>query len=191
MPEKKPKPLNVGDYFAYDCLGDHHVRLRTGPRTWNDSERAVGCVTREGAERLAVLMNHARDLARDHHLISNFAGYKGGDSRDWVSSVIAHCVCNAVDTPAPLRSPVAHTRDMLLTSGDGELTQCFEYLDAAGTPATLDNFAAGVLVRKEKVAIGHDRCREIVRAWRRTFDPSIPAAARAAKVMDEVEYRHG
>lgn len=188
-PPPKP-PRQIGDYFAQSFVSDHYVRLKTGLKGdyWldDDSEHVTRCATREGAERLAALMNQARDLARDHHLL------RFGDDRrdrDQIAEYVAHFVAEALDTPHHYISPVEHKRDMLVEHGSfaGDLACYFAILDDAGTPATLSDFTAAAILRKKKTAIWHDRARETVRAWRHCFDPAISPAERAAKVVRDLD----
>jgi hypothetical protein len=185
-----PAPRQIGDYFAVSYGHDHYLRLKTGLKGdhWldDDSEDVTRCATREGAERLAALMNQARDLVRDQHLL-RFATDKR--DRDQIAAHIAHFVAEALDTPHRYVSPAEHTRDMLLEFGhdEGALARDFAILDAAGSPTSLDNFTAAAILRKKHTAILHDRAREVVRAWRRSFDASVAAADRAAAVRAELE----
>jgi hypothetical protein len=192
----EPKRPQIGDYFAYRGLDDFSVRLKTGVRDGFlfgfDSEHVTKCATLEGAERLAALMNQARDLARDYRLVCNVDGPHG--TRDQIAGYIARLVANALDTPIRYISPDEHTRDTLREYGrrEGDLARFFAFLDAAGTPATLDDFKARAMLRRYAVEdrsvtyCDYDRSREVVRAWRRSFDANIPAADRAAKVLAEL-----
>lgn len=186
-------PVQVGDYFPYKGLDDFSVRLKTGYLDNGflslDSEHITGCATREGADRLSTLMNLARDLARDHHLIRNPEGRFS--DRDQIAAYIARMVAQALDTPFRYILLEEHARDQLHEYGrqEGDLVRFFTFLDSKGTPATLDEFKARALLRNHAVKdanctyCDHDRAREVVRAWRRTFDPSISAADRAQTVL--------
>lgn len=192
---KPAEPLRpqIGDYFAYKGLDGFSVRLKTGPLDDGffslRDEHVTQCATIEGAERLAALMNQARDLARDYRMVCSVGGQFG--TRDEVAGFIVRHVANAVDTPHHYVSLVEHTRDTLREYGRqvGDLERFFTFLDAAGTPATLDDFKARAMLSRHAVNdrsvsyCDHNRAREIARAWRHTFDASVPAAERAAKVL--------
>ncbi|MCP1852827.1 MULTISPECIES: hypothetical protein [unclassified Bradyrhizobium] len=196
LPAPKP-PIEIGDYFAHRGLDNVTVRLKTGPLDNNffslRDEHITQCSTFEGAERLAALMNQARDLARDYRMVSNIGGQFGG--RDQIAGYIARHVANALDVPHRYVSPDEHTRETLNEYGRqvGDLARFFAFLDATGTPATLDDFKARAMLRRHAINdrdctyCDHDRSREVVRAWRRTFDPSTAAADRAAQVLREIE----
>lgn len=201
MPKRKSRqisprpPVQIGDYFAYRGLDDYSVRLKTGVLHGGffglDSEHVTQCATLEGAERLAALMNHARDLVRDYRMVCDVQGPHG--TRDQIAGYIARHVANALDTPHRYISLEEHTRDTLREYGrqEGDLARFFTFLDAAGTPATLVEFKARAMLRQHAVKdakcsyCDNDRSREVVRAWRRSFDPAIPAAERAANVLQE------
>jgi hypothetical protein len=175
------------------ACGDFSVRLKIGALGGGffslDSEHITRCATFEGAERLAALMNQARDLGRDYRLVCNVDGRHG--TRDQIAGYIARHVANALDTPHRYVSLEEHTRDTLHEYGRqvGDLARFFAFLDAAGTPATLDDFKARAMLRQHAVNdrsvtyCDYDRAREVVRAWRNSFDASVPAAERAAKVL--------
>lgn len=182
----------IGDYFAHAGLDGPGVRLKTGPLddkffTLLD-EHVTRCATLEGAQRLAALMNEARDLARDYRLVCDVEGPHG--TRDQIASYIASHVANALDTPHRWIDPEEHTRLTLREYGHdvGDLARFFAFLDSKGAPATLESFKARALLRKHSIEdrsvsyCNHGRAREIERAWRRSFDASIPAEKRAAKV---------
>lgn len=191
-PVETPRP-QIGDYFAYIGLDGCSVRLMTGPLDDGffslRDEHVTKCATLEGARRLAALMNQARDLARDHYLV--FEGHGKRDARDTTAEYISRHVARALDVPFRYVAPEEHTRDKLLEWGRqvGDLARFFAFLDAAGTPGTLDDFKARAMLRRHAINdrdcsyCDHDRSREVVRAWRRTFDASVPAADRAAKVL--------
>jgi hypothetical protein len=207
MPKRKPRqpppkpPLQIGDYFPCRGLDDVSVRLKTGVLEGGffslDSEHITRCATLEGAERLAALMNKARDLARDYRMVCDVGGRHG--TRDQIASYIARHVANALDVPHRYVSQDEHTRDALREYGTqvGDLARFFAFLDATGTPATLDDFKARAMLRQHAINdpnctyCDHDRSREVVRAWHRTFDPAIPPADRAAKVLAELETGRG
>lgn len=186
-------PLQIGDYFAHIGLDDYSVRLKTGPLDDGffslRDEHITRCATFEGAQRLAALMNQARDLARDYRLVCMVDGPYG--TRDQIAGYIARHVATALDTPHRYVSLDEHSRDTLSEHGrrEGDLARFFAFLDAAGTPATLDSFKARAMLRRHAINdrsvsyCDHDRAREIDRAWRRSFDASIPAADRAANVL--------
>lgn len=193
----EPKRLQVGDYFAHRGFNDFSVRLKTGvPISGDffspDDEHIARCATFEGAERLAALMNQARDLARDYRLVYDVEGPHG--TRDQIAGHIARHIAIALDTPHHYVSQDEHTRDTLREYGRevGDLARFFTFLDAAGTPATLDDFKARAMLRRHAINdrsvtyCDHNRSREVVRAWRRSFDADIPAAERAAKVLAEL-----
>lgn len=187
-----PRP-KIGDYFAHRGLDAFSVRLKTGPLDGGffslHDEHVTQCATFEGAERLAALMNQARDLARDYHQVCSVCGQFG--TRDQVANYIARHVCTALDTPHRYVSLEDHTRDTLREYGrqEGDLARFFAFLDGKGTPATLDDFRARALLRHHAINdrsvsyCDNDRSREVVRAWRRSFDATVPAAERAAKVL--------
>lgn len=195
------KPIQIGDYFAYRGLNDFSVRLKTGrldDRFFSlHDEHITQCATLEGAERLATLMNLARDIARDNHLLCNPGGQFG--TRDQVAAYVAHHVSRALDTPFRYVSLDEHARDTLREYGSqsGDLARFFAFLDAAGTPTTLDDFKARAMLRRHAINdpnvsyCDNNRSREIDRAWRRTFDPEIDAATRAAKVLAALETSNG
>ena len=197
----KPPPIEIGDYFGYKGLHDFSVRLKTGVRDRglfsDDSEHITQCATLEGAKRLAVLLNCARDLARDHHLVCSQTSQFG--TRDQVAAYIARQVAQAVDTPFRYVSLEEHARDTLREYGRqvGDLARFFAFLDDSGTPSTLDEFKARAMLRRHAINdpscsyCDHDRSREVARAWRRTFDPAVQAADRAARVLAELDAGDG
>lgn len=189
---KRPQ-IEIGDYFAHKGFDDYSVRLKTGPLDDGffslRDEHITRCTTLEGAERLAALMNQARDLARDYRLVCDVGGPHG--TRDHIAGYIARHVATALDVPRGYISPEEHARDTLREhrGHEGELARFFAFLDAAGTPATLDDFKARAILRRQSITdrsfgyCDHDRAREVTRAWRRSFDAAVPAADRAAKVL--------
>lgn len=191
-PVETPRP-QIGDYFAHVGLDAFSVRLKTGPLDDGffslRDEHVTQCATLEGAQRLAALMNQARDLARDYRQVCSVDGQFG--TRDQVAGYIARHVANALDTPHRYVSLDEHSRDTLREYGrqTGDLARFFAFLDAAGTPTTLDDFKARAMLRRHAINspdcsyCDNDRSREVVRAWRRSFDASVPAAERAAKVL--------
>lgn len=189
-------PLQIGDYFAHTGLDDYSVRLKTGPLDGGffslRDEHITKCATLEGAQRLAALMNHARDLARDYRLVCDVEGPHG--TRDQIAGYIARHLAKALDTPHRYVAQDEHTRETLREYGCqvGDLARFFAFLDAAGTPATLDDFKARAMLRRHAINdrsvsyCDHDRSRDVARAWRRSFDADVPAAARAEKVLAEI-----
>lgn len=187
----------IGDYFAHQGIDCCSVRLKTGALDDGffslHDEHITQCATLEGAQRLTALMNQARDLARDYHLVCNVGGQFG--SRDQTAGYIARHVANALDTPHRYVSLDEHARDALREYGRqvGDLARFFAFLDGAGTPATLDDFKARAMLRRHAINdpdcsyCDHDRSREVVRAWLRSFDASVPAAERAAKVLASIK----
>jgi len=194
-PAETPRP-QIGDYFAHKGFDDYSVRLKTGAlddRFFSpQDEHITRCATLEGAQRLASLMNQARDLARDYRLVCNIEGPHG--TRDQIAGYIARHVANALDTPHQWVDPDEHTRDTLREYGRqvGDLARFFAFLDSKGTPATLDSFKARAKLRHHAISdrtvsyCDHNRAREVDRAWRRSFDANVPAAERAAKVLADL-----
>ncbi|SDC08880.1 hypothetical protein SAMN05216337_1001225 [Bradyrhizobium brasilense] len=187
-PAETPRP-QIGDYFAsrpYDSRGRVHMKI--GPH-WMDDAYITGAATQRGAERLAALMNAARDLARDYSEIATSSPYKGLSTRDWVAHCIAASLCEAVDTPLPYFDWSEEARYSLLYFDPREgitydLIKFFQLLDAAGTAADLDDGVARRVLLKHST-LGRRHFPEVIRAWRRSFNASVPAAERAAMVLAE------
>lgn len=104
-PVQKPiKPLpQIGDFIvrdAYDGKCGAHVALKTGPR-WDDYKTSFYCRTDHGAQKLADLMNAAKDLARNYHQIRDEPPYGGGNARLYVLSLLASAVQEATGGPQP------------------------------------------------------------------------------------------
>lgn len=99
-PIEKPRP-QIGDFYASSIFdADHHVARKTG-NGFLDYDRCTGCVTREGAEELAALMNAARKLAERHSNIVLRSPFKGGDPKLWAAWVIMNSISRAIDGPQP------------------------------------------------------------------------------------------
>lgn len=99
-PTEKPRP-KIGDFYASSIFDrDHFVARKTG-NGFLDYERYSGCVTREGAEELAALMNAARNLAERHSNIVTRSMFKDSDPKLWAAWVIMSSVSKAIDGPSP------------------------------------------------------------------------------------------
>jgi hypothetical protein len=183
-----PRPLKPGDYFRCKYGNGQYVHLKIGPH-WTDDVHVATCATERGAERLAALMNEARDLVRDFHDVTSSSPYKLQSPRDWAAHCIAAALCEALDTPLPYCDPREQARDSILyferLPGDepgAPLAKLFEVLDAAGTPTTLDDAAARFALLKHS-SLGRRHYTEVIRSWRRSFDKSIAVIDRAEKAI--------
>jgi hypothetical protein len=104
---RRPKPVEkprvqIGDYLAQSIWGtDWYVAQKTGDG-WTDYKRAgFACATKEGTEKLAALMNAARDLGDRGHLITSSSMYRDTDPRLWALEIIASAVAKATNGPQP------------------------------------------------------------------------------------------
>lgn len=192
MKRAQPKPSfpAIGDYFASRPYGSHgHVHMKIGPN-WMDDAHITGAHTQRGAERLAALMNAARDLARDYSEISVSSPYKDVSARDWAAHCIAASVCEALNTPLPYFDWAEEARHSLLYfephpgTSICDLAQLFEVLDAAGAPADVDDGVARRAMLKRST-IGRRHFPEVIRVWRRSFSAMVAACDRAAAVLAE------
>lgn len=96
-PVEKPRP-QIGDFVARDVSG-WCIYRQTGPGYWDTEFFGCACATQEGAEKLAVVMNAARDLADHHHLFKTTSMYRDTDSKLWALSCIVAAVSKAIDGP--------------------------------------------------------------------------------------------
>src|SRR5262245_46360758 len=84
------EPPKAGDYVAGSIFDrDFHVaRKGEGTTPWDTSadKRISGCATRRGAEKLAKLLNQARDLGDDWRSINDITP-KGGDAEEWARTM--------------------------------------------------------------------------------------------------------
>lgn len=98
-PVEKPRP-QIGEFVARD-IGGWCIARMTGPGWWDFKFFGCACATQEGAEKLAALMNAARDLAEHHHLYKASSMYRGTDPKDWALWCIVSAVHSAIDGPRP------------------------------------------------------------------------------------------
>ncbi len=98
-PIEKPRP-KVGDFVARDVRGWCIWRM-TGPGYWDTEFVGSACATQEGAEKLAALMNAARELAERSHILRTDTMYRGTDPRHWALHCIMSAVGKAIDGPQP------------------------------------------------------------------------------------------
>ncbi len=96
-PIEKPRP-QIGDFVARNISGWCICRM-TGPG-WSDFKFfGVACETQEGAEKIAALMNAARELAENSHLVKTTSMYKSTDPKLWALSCIVSAVSRAIGGP--------------------------------------------------------------------------------------------
>jgi hypothetical protein len=98
-PIEKPRP-QIGDFVARDISGWCICKM-TGPGYWDFRFFGSACATQEGAEKLAVLMNAARDLAKHSQLYKTTSMYRGTDPKLWAMHCIVSAVSSAIDGPQP------------------------------------------------------------------------------------------
>jgi hypothetical protein len=98
-PIEKPRP-QIGDFVARDVRG-WCIWQVTGPGYWDLEFFGCACATQEGAEKLAALMNAARELAERSHILRTDAPYRGADPKHWAMWCIVSAVGRAIDGPKP------------------------------------------------------------------------------------------
>lgn len=96
-PIEKARP-QVGDFVARNVSGWCICRM-TGTGWWDFEFFGAACETQEGAEKLAALMNAARELAERSHILKTTSMYKGSDPKLWALSCIVSAVSRAIDGP--------------------------------------------------------------------------------------------
>lgn len=107
---EKPRP-QIGEFVARNVSGWCICRM-TGTGWWDFEFFGAACETQEGAEKLAALMNAARELAERSHLLKTTSMYKGSDPKLWALSCIVSAVSRAIDGPKQeLFHEFLHRRD--------------------------------------------------------------------------------
>lgn len=99
QPAEKPRP-KIGDFVATDIAG-WCISKQTGPGFWDTEFFGSACATKEGAEKLAAMMNAARDLADHSRILRTDTMYRGTDPKLWALHCIVSAVGRAIDGPQP------------------------------------------------------------------------------------------